>query len=152
MEVIIEVTCSRFKVSRADFFCGQGKARNIAICLSKKNNALRNWQIGELFGNIRYSAVGRVYERLSRRAVKNNELKKRFQISKRPCQMSRAHPDLTLIIAALLYPMNFRQMCHLFEFRIPGYDNSFMFHGRGQGKTVGIRDAKFGFVFRGLKN
>ncbi len=79
-EAIIQVTCSHFKVSRDDLLCGKGEARNIAIYLSKKNTALTNRQIGELFGNISYSAVSRVYERLSRRAVKNKELER--EISK----------------------------------------------------------------------
>jgi len=75
-EAIIQVMCSHFKVSRDDLLCGKGEARNIAIFLTKKNTALTNRQIGELFGKISYSAVSRVYERLSRRAVKNKELEK----------------------------------------------------------------------------
>lgn len=79
-EAIIQVACSYFSLSRDDLLYGKGEARNIAIYLSKKYTGLTNREIGELFGKITYSAVSRVYERLSQRAAKNKVLEKEIAI------------------------------------------------------------------------
>ncbi len=77
-EQIADRICLHFDVPRDDIFNKKGQYRNIAIYLLKKYTALTNNQIGQLFGNMSYSAVTRVVQRFEQKIKKDKELKKRI--------------------------------------------------------------------------
>jgi hypothetical protein len=62
-EEIIEAICDYFKVSRDDVLEDRAKWRNMAIYLMKKFTGMTNGQIGQLFGDLSYSAVAKAYQR-----------------------------------------------------------------------------------------
>ena len=55
------------------------ESRNIAIYLMKKFTGMTNRQIGELFGDLSYSAVAKAHQTLSTKLKKDRSLRKRVQ-------------------------------------------------------------------------
>jgi chromosomal replication initiation ATPase DnaA len=56
---VIEAISTYFNVSPDDVFKKRSEYRNIAIYLMKKFTGMTNRQIGQLFGDLSYSAVAR---------------------------------------------------------------------------------------------
>ena len=54
-------------------------------------------------------------------------------------------------VVHLLYPNDIHQMFYLLEFRVAGHQSGFVFHRRGKGKTVGIREGVLSLIFSGLE-
>ncbi len=73
---VIDSIAEYFSVSRDELFGNKGEYRNIAIYLIKKYTGLTNRQIGQLFGYISYSAVGKAYQRFSTKLAKDKLLRK----------------------------------------------------------------------------
>lgn len=76
---VIKTICAYFKTSRQDVFKNKGECRNIAIYLMKKLTSMTNKQIGQLFGDISYSAVTKVYQRFSAKLRNNKSLRKSIE-------------------------------------------------------------------------
>ncbi|MGA1865380.1 MAG: REP-associated tyrosine transposase [bacterium] len=70
----IDRICSYFGKSMDDLFNEKGEPRNIALYLVKKYTSLSNKEIGNLFGNISYSAVAKVYQRFRQKITCDPEL------------------------------------------------------------------------------
>ena len=80
-EHIADRICLHFDVPRDDIFNKKVQYR-IAIYLLNKYSTSTNNQIGQLFGNISYSAVTRVVQRFEQKIKKDKELKKRIESMK----------------------------------------------------------------------
>jgi len=76
---VIEAISDYFNVSPDDVSKNSSESRNIAIYLMKKFTGMTNRQIGELFGDLSYSAVAKAHQRLSTKLKKDRSLRKRFQ-------------------------------------------------------------------------
>ena len=73
---VIESIAAYFNVSRDELFENKREYRNITTYLIKKYTGLTNKQIGQLFGHITYSAVGKAYQRFSTKLAKDRPLRK----------------------------------------------------------------------------
>jgi len=62
-EWIIDQVCSYFHISRDDVLTRKGEHRDLTIYLAKRYTNLSNRQIGEIFGDLSYSAVTKVEQR-----------------------------------------------------------------------------------------
>jgi REP element-mobilizing transposase RayT len=71
--------CEYFGVSRADVFGKRNNYKRMAIYLLKRNTGLTNRQIGQMFGDMSYSAVTKAYQRFSAELKKNRRLRKDLQ-------------------------------------------------------------------------
>jgi chromosomal replication initiation ATPase DnaA len=81
---VIDSMCVYFNVSQDKILKNKNKEyRNIAIYLIKKYTGLTNKQLGQLFGNISYSAVAKVCQRFSKKLEKDIVLKKKVGEIKR---------------------------------------------------------------------
>jgi putative transposase len=78
-EEIIEAICDYFKVSRDDVLKDRAKWRNMAIYLMKKFTGMTNMQIGQLFGDLSYSAVAKAYQRFSVNLRRDKALRKKVE-------------------------------------------------------------------------
>lgn len=79
IEAIMKAVCSHFGVTRGAIVKDRRWIRKIAIYLSKKHTGLTNREIGEMFGNISYSAITRVYQRLEEMLPGDKELEKQMR-------------------------------------------------------------------------
>jgi len=75
---VIDFIASHFSVSRHDVLRNKGRHRKIAIYLIKEYTWMTNKEIGELFGNLSYSAVSKTHQRFKVEQTKNESLKKRL--------------------------------------------------------------------------
>ena len=76
-EEILDAVGDYFKVSKGEVKKGKNReAKKIAVYLMKKRTSATNEKIGELFGGLSYSAVAKVYQRLSGHIREDNALKK----------------------------------------------------------------------------
>ena len=73
---IIEAICTYFKINRDDLIKDKKQYRNITIYLLKKHTGMTNRKIGELFGDMSYSAVSKAYQRFSTKVSGNRYLRK----------------------------------------------------------------------------
>jgi putative transposase len=79
LEEIMDSLCVYFAISRDELLGNKNKRyRDIAIYLLKKHTGLTNRQVGELLGNISYSAVAKVYQRFSEKLEKDKALEKKI--------------------------------------------------------------------------
>lgn len=77
-DVVVALT-KHFNISRDEVFTNKNEYRDIAIYLMKKNTGLTNRQIGNLFGDISYSAVAKAYQRFSAKLTRDRSLRKEVQ-------------------------------------------------------------------------
>ena len=82
VEWIIDQVCSYFHTSKDDILNSKGEQRNLAIYLAKRYSNLSNREIGEIFGNLSYSAVTKVYQRFMQKMEKDTHLVKKVQTLK----------------------------------------------------------------------
>jgi chromosomal replication initiation ATPase DnaA len=82
LEEIIGAISDYFRVSRDDVLKDRVEWRNIAIYLMKKLTGMTNRQIGELFGDLSYSAVAKAYQRFSVNLRKDKKLRKKVETIK----------------------------------------------------------------------
>jgi len=75
---VIDIIASHLRVSRQEVFRNKGGHRKIAIYLIKEYTWMTNREIGELFGNMSYSAVSKTHQRLKVELTKNKSLQKRL--------------------------------------------------------------------------
>ena len=76
-EEVMDSICVYFDIPRDELLGNEnGEHRNIAIYLLKKYTGLTNRQIGQLVGNISYSAVAKVYQRFSEKLKEDKALKR----------------------------------------------------------------------------
>ena len=81
---VIDSMCAYFNVSQDKILKNKNKEyRNIAIYLVKKYTGLTNKQLGQLFGNISYSAVAKACQRFAKKLEKDIVLKKKVGEIKR---------------------------------------------------------------------
>jgi chromosomal replication initiation ATPase DnaA len=78
-EEIIEAICDYFKVSRDNVLKDRATWRNMAIYLMKKFTGMTNGQIGQLFGELSYSAVAKAYQRFSVDLRRDKALRKKVE-------------------------------------------------------------------------
>jgi len=76
-EEVIESICDYFRVSRDDVLKDRAEWRNMAIYLMKKFTGITNGQIGQLFGDLSYSAVAKAYQRFSINLRRDKKLRKK---------------------------------------------------------------------------
>jgi len=75
----VEFVSEYFKISKDDILRSEsGEARKIAIYLIKRHTAVTNRQIGELFGDISYSAVAKAYQRFKKQLEKDKALRRKI--------------------------------------------------------------------------
>ena len=72
-DIIVEVA-SHCSVTGGDIMQKKGLYRNMTTYVTKRNTGLTNRQIDEIFGNIGYLAVSRVYQRFGERLNKDPPL------------------------------------------------------------------------------
>ncbi len=76
-EEIIQAMCDYFKVSRDEVLKGRVKWRNMAIYLRKRFTGMTNGQIGQLFGDLSYSAGGQGIPEILGRSRKGQGVKQK---------------------------------------------------------------------------
>jgi REP element-mobilizing transposase RayT len=79
LEEIIGAISDYFRVSRDDVLKDRVEWRNMAIYLMKKSTGMTNGQIGELFGDLSYSAVAKAYQRFSVNLRRDKALRKKVE-------------------------------------------------------------------------
>ncbi|NVL90057.1 MAG: transposase [Desulfobacterales bacterium] len=78
LEEVIDSICVYFDIPRDELPGNKNREyRNIAIYLLRKHTGLTNKQVGQLVGNISYSAVSKAYQRFSEKLKKDKVLKKK---------------------------------------------------------------------------
>lgn len=82
VECIIDQVCRYFHTSKDDILNKKGEKRDLAIYLTKRYTNLLNRQIGEIFGNLSYSAVTKVYQRFMQKMEKDTLLTKKVRTLK----------------------------------------------------------------------
>lgn len=76
---ILKTACEHFKISKEDVLKDKrADIRKIAIYLMKEHTGAKNKQIGELMGNISYSAVVKTYQRFRKKIEKDKGLRRRI--------------------------------------------------------------------------
>jgi len=76
---ILDSVSEYFRVSKEDALKDRRDAiRKVAIYLMKEYSGAKNKQIGELMGNISYSAVAKTYQRFKKKIEKDTGLRKRI--------------------------------------------------------------------------
>jgi putative transposase len=75
-DAIIDTLCTQGKITAEEVFGNNNHWRNSAIYLIKKFTSLPNRQIGELFGDLSYSAVAKAYQRFAVRLNEDTSLRK----------------------------------------------------------------------------
>jgi chromosomal replication initiation ATPase DnaA len=75
-DTIIDTLCVHGKITAEEVFGNNNHWRNTAIYLIKKFTGLPNRQIGELFGDLSYSAVAKAYYRFDVRLKQDASLRK----------------------------------------------------------------------------
>lgn len=75
-DTIIDTLCRHGKITAEEVFQKSNHGRDIAIYLIKKFTSLPNRQIGELFGDLSYSAVAKAYQRFVVRLKEDTSLRK----------------------------------------------------------------------------
>lgn len=76
---ILDEACEHFKISKEDALKDKrGDIRKMAIYLMKEHTGAKNSQIGELMGNVSYSAVAKTYQRLRKKIEKDTGLRRRI--------------------------------------------------------------------------
>jgi putative transposase len=78
-EEIIEAISGYFTVSRDDVLKDRAQWRNMAIYLMKKLTGMTNGQIGQLCGDLSYSAVAKAYQRFSVDLGRDKALRKKVE-------------------------------------------------------------------------
>ena len=79
IENILEAVCKFFRKSKEEVVSDKkGDIRNIAIYLMKAHTGSKNSQIGELMGNVSYSAVAKTYQRFRKKMEKDKGLRKQI--------------------------------------------------------------------------
>jgi hypothetical protein len=76
---IMAILADHFGVSTDDLIRERGDLRNATIYFIKKFTEMTNRQIGELFGNLSYSAISQVRRRLSQKVSKDKSLRKELE-------------------------------------------------------------------------
>lgn len=78
-EEIIGFILKHYKIPRGDLSGIRGQPRKLIIYMLKKYTGITNKQIGELFGELSYSAVAKVLERFSADMEKDRLLRKQVE-------------------------------------------------------------------------
>ena len=73
---IINGVSSFFKINKEDIFNDGKEYRNICIYLMKKYTAMTNYEIGIFFDGLTFSAVSKVYQRMTRTIKENRVMRK----------------------------------------------------------------------------
>ncbi len=76
---IMAILSEHFGVSTDDLIRARGDLRNATIYFIKKYTEMTNCQIGELFGDLSYSAISQVQRRLLNKVSKDKSLRKELE-------------------------------------------------------------------------
>ena len=76
---ILDSVCEHFKKSKEDMMKDKrGDISKIAIYLMKEYTSAKNSRIGELMGNVSYSAIAKTHQSFKRKMEKDAGLRKRI--------------------------------------------------------------------------
>jgi chromosomal replication initiation ATPase DnaA len=81
-----------FSVSEKEVKTSNGIARNMAIYLLKKLTSIRNNEIGNLFGGLRYSAVPKANTKFSQTMISDRKIRRGIQEIARNLSQVKADP------------------------------------------------------------
>ena len=78
-EAVVEAVCREFNLPADWLFRDRGLVRKVGIYLLKRYTGMTNRQIGNLFGNLSYSAVAKTSARFSEQLSKDRSLRRTIQ-------------------------------------------------------------------------
>jgi chromosomal replication initiation ATPase DnaA len=79
LDRIVESVAAHFGISKGEVRSSKGLYRNMTIHLLKKWTSINNTEIGDLFGELSYSAVSKVNTRFSEKLGKDKKVKRGVQ-------------------------------------------------------------------------
>jgi len=76
-DVIVNAVSVFFGIDNEEVLNDRREYRNISIYIMKKYTGMRNGQIGQIFNCLTFSAVAKVYHRMSKAVEENRTLRKK---------------------------------------------------------------------------
>jgi REP element-mobilizing transposase RayT len=76
-DVIVDAVSAFFSVDNTEVLNNKKEYRNICIYIMKKYTGMTNGQIGQIFNGLTFSAVAKVYQRMSKAVEENRAMRKK---------------------------------------------------------------------------